>query len=81
MYKEDPEKAREMLRKMHLSPMAQKFQAAVKEAHPNLIEEEGVLTGRTFTAEDAVRVNMIDKIGNLKEAMTMVQALSENSSF
>ncbi len=80
IYKEDPEKARKMLREMHLTPMAQKFQAAVKAAHPNLIEEEGVLSGRTFTGADAVRINMIDKVGNLKQAMVVAQALAENSS-
>ncbi len=80
-YKEDPEKARKMLREMHLAPMAQKFQAAVKAAHPNLIEEEGVLTGRTFGAEDAVRLGMINKIGNLKEAMQIAQGLAEVSNY
>lgn len=77
MYKDDPEKAREMLRKKHLSPMAQKFQEAVKAAHPNLIQEEGVLSGRTFSAEDAVRLNMINKIGTKEEAMTIALSLAE----
>ncbi|MDC7994454.1 S49 family peptidase [Altibacter sp. HG106] len=79
LYKEDPEKGKALLRKMRLAPMAQKFQGAVKAAHPNLIEEEGVLTGRTFSAEDAVRINMIDSIGNMEEAMSMGLALAELS--
>lgn len=79
LYKDDPEKARKMLREMHLAPMAKKFQAAVREAHPDLLEEEGVLTGRTFGAEDAVRIKMINKVGNLDEAMAMVHALAEKS--
>lgn len=75
--KEDEEKGKEMLRKMHLSPMAKKFQEAVKAAHPNLIEEEGVLTGRTFGTEDAIRIGMINKQGNMIEAMQVANALAE----
>ena len=74
---EDEEKGKEMLRKMHLSPMAQKFQAAVKQAHPNLLEEEGVLSGRTFGADEAVRLNMINRVGSIKEAMQVAKALAE----
>lgn len=74
---EDEEKGKEMLRKMHLSPMAIKFQEAVKAAHPNLIEEEGVLTGRTFGTEDAIRIGMINKQGNMMEAMQIAKALAE----
>ncbi|WP_026755040.1 S49 family peptidase [Sediminibacter sp. Hel_I_10] len=74
---EDEEKGKQMLRDMHLSPMAQKFQAAVKTAHPNLLEEEGVLTGRTFGAEEAVRLNMINRVGSMKEAMQVAKALAE----
>jgi len=80
LYKDDPDAAKKMLRDMHLSPMAIKFQEAVKAAHPNLLEEEGVLSGRTFTAEDAVRIGMINGIGNLQEAMRIAQSLSEMSA-
>jgi protease-4 len=80
-YKDDPEKGRQMLRDMQLNPMAKKFQEAIKAAHPNLIEEEGVLTGRVFGAEDAVRLGMINKIGTLKEAMQIAQGLAEMSNY
>lgn len=66
-----------MLREMYLNPMAIQFQEAVKKAHPNLLEEEGVLTGRTFGAEDAVRVGFINQIGNMKDAMQVGKALAE----
>src|SRR5690606_39812630 len=46
-----------------LSPWAQKFQAAVREARPNLKEETGVLTGATFDTEKALDLGMIDSIG------------------
>ncbi len=78
--KEDKEKGYKMLRDMYLRPMALAFQEAVKKAHPNLIEEEGVLTGRTFGADEAVRLNMINKVGSLKDAMLVAQALSEAQS-
>ena len=77
--KEDEEAGMQMLRDQ-LKPIAQKFQAAVKAAHPNLIEEEGVLTGRTFSAEDALRVNMIDAIGTMDDAFNQAVILAETSN-
>lgn len=75
--KQDEEKGKKMLVDMQLSPMAKKFQAAVKKAHPNLLEEEGVLTGRTFGTEDAIRIGYINKQGNMLEAMQTAKALAE----
>lgn len=76
--KDDEEAGMQMLREQ-LKPIAIKFQNAVRAAHPNLIEEEGVLTGRTFSAEDALRVNMIDGIGNMSDAFNQAVILSETS--
>jgi len=76
-FKEDEEKGRKMLKEMHLSPMAKDLQAIARAAHPNLIEEEGVLTGRTFRTDDAIKYNMINKQGNMMEAMQMAKALAE----
>lgn len=79
--KKDKKKGKEMLRKQHLSPLAIAFQNDVKAAHPNLLlSEEGVITGRTFGADDAVRINMIDSIGSMQEAMDRVRMLAEVSS-
>lgn len=76
--KKDKKKGKEMLRTQHLSPMAIKFQDDVKAAHPNLLlTEEGVIKGRTFSADDAVRINMIDGIGSIEDAMARVRMLSE----
>jgi len=75
--KADKEKGYQLLRDMYLNPMAQKFQEAVKAAHPNLIEEEGTLTGRTYGTEDAIRLNMINQEANMKEAMQIAKALAE----
>jgi len=77
--KEDEEKGMQMMREQ-LKPIAIQFQNAVRAAHPNLIEEEGVLTGRTFSAEDALRVNMIDAIGNMSDAFNQAVILAETSN-
>ena len=61
----------------HLSPIAQKFQAAVKAARPNLKEESGVLTGATFGTEKALDLGMIDSIGNMQKAIERVNILAE----
>ena len=70
----------ERIQEEHLSPIAQKFQAAVRAARPNLKEEKGVLTGATFTTEEAVELGMIDSIGNFQSAINMVNLLTEVSS-
>jgi protease-4 len=79
-FKDDEEKGRKMLKEMLLSPMAKDLQAIVKAAHPNIIEEEGVLTGRTFGTDDAIRIGMINKQGNMMEAMQVAKALAETYS-
>ena len=60
----------------HLSPIAQKFQAAVRAGRPNLKERDGVLSGRTFFADEALDNGMIDSIGDLRAAMTEVDRLA-----
>jgi protease-4 len=60
----------------HLSPIAQKFQAAVRAGRPNLKERDGVLSGRTFFADEALDNGMIDSIGDLRAAMKEVDRLA-----
>ena len=60
----------------HLSPIAQKFQNAVRAGRPNLKEADGVLSGRTFFAEEALEYGMIDGIGDLQAAMNIVDRLA-----
>ena len=74
---DDEEKGKQLLRDRELSPMAKDLQAIAKAAHPNLIEEEGVLTGRTFRTDDAIRLRIINKQGNMMEAMQVAKALAE----
>lgn len=63
----------DMIKAEHLSPLAQKFQAGVKANRPNLKEEVGVLTGKTFYADEALRLGMIDAIGGMDLALEMAQ--------
>ncbi len=61
----------------HLSPIAQKFQAAVRKGRPNLKEEKGTLTGKTFDADKALGLGMIDGVGGFKQAIQMAHVMAE----
>lgn len=64
----------ELIRKENLSPLAVKFQEGVTEARPNLKKDApGVLTGKTFYAEEALDLGMIDAIGGLDLAIEMAK--------
>jgi protease-4 len=67
----------DMIKEEHLSPIAIKFQNAVRAACPNLKEELGVLTGKTFNAEKAVEYGMIDAIGSMDQAIQRLHVMSE----
>jgi protease-4 len=67
----------DMIQNEHLSPLAIKFQEAVRSARPNLKEATGVLTGRTFGADKALAYGMIDAVGNLRQAMSRLYVMSE----
>ena len=72
----------ELIKEEMLSPMAVQFQNAVKNARPNLkIDEPGVLTGKTFTADKAKEIGLIDSIGSQTAAMQMVQMMSEMNRY
>ena len=63
-----------------LSPMAKEFQNAVRANRPNLKEDTGVLTGKMFTASRAKELGMIDQIGNINDAINMIDILTEINS-
>lgn len=79
-FKEALEGNYEKIKTEHLSPIAQKFQAGVKLALPNLKEEKGVLTGKTFDADKALGLGMIHGIGGFKQAMNIGHVMSELKS-
>jgi len=66
----------ELIKSEHLSPLAVKFQESVRAGRPNLKEETGVLTGKTFYADEALRLGMIDDIGNIKTAIQKARGLA-----
>jgi protease-4 len=60
-----------------LSPLAIKFQEIVRSSCSNLKEETGVLTGKTFGADLALKYGMIDSIGSQHQAMQKLHILRE----
>lgn len=67
----------ELIKKESLSPLAIKFQDFVINSTPNLKQEVGVLTGKTFTADQALKNGMINSIGSLDDALQKAHILSE----
>lgn len=67
----------DMIQDEHLSPLAKKFQGVVRIACPNLKEETGVLTGKTFGADEALRLGMIDSIGSHDRAINLIHIMNE----
>lgn len=70
----------DLIKTEHLSPIAIKFQEAVKSARLNLKEELGVLSGKTFSADKAKKNGMIDSIGSLDQAINRLHIMSELKS-
>lgn len=66
----------DMIIKEHLSPIAQKFQSAVRAGRPDLKEESGVLNGKTYDADKALGLGMIDGIGSLSDALKMIDSIA-----
>ena len=63
-----------------LSPLAVKFQNAVKSNRPNLkAETPGILNGRMFYAEDALENGLIDKIGSMEVAIETARTLADQT--
>jgi protease-4 len=71
----------DMIKAEHLSPVARKFQEAVKKGRPNLKDATGVLTGKTFNAELSMEYGMIDGIGTLESAKELIAILNELKIF
>ena len=71
----------EAIKEEFLAPLAKKFQAGVRANRPGLLEEVGVLTGKTFFADEALRLKMIDSIGGMDAAMRQAIILSSINNF
>ena len=71
----------DLIKSEMLSPIAIKFQDAVKAARPNLdLRIPGLITGKVFGAEAALDAKLIDSIGSLRAAIEMATMLAEMNS-
>jgi len=65
-----------------LSPLAIKFQQSAIARLPNIKKEiTGVISGKTFFAEEALEYNMIHSIGNMDKAIRQATILSSINKF
>lgn len=65
-----------------LDPMAQKFQAQVESQRQHLNKKcDGILSGRMFYAEDAVKNGLIDSIGSMQDAINRVKNINTINSY
>jgi protease-4 len=68
----------DLIKKEMLSPLAIMFRNDMIALNPNLKKDEsGVLTGKTFYADDAVKVGFAKKIGTIAEALRELTITSE----
>jgi signal peptide peptidase SppA len=59
-----------------LNPLADLFISAVKDNRPG-ITDNGVFTGKVYFAGDAIKLGLIDEIGNFDVAVTRARELSD----
>lgn len=69
------------IKEEELDPLARKFQDAVKNSRGDKLQldTEGLLRGRTFYAEEALKVGLIDAIGNREFAISRVKELRRDA--
>lgn len=60
-----------------LTPLAVNFQNVVKEHRPVDESIEGVLSGKMFYAEDAIKAGLVDEIGNFESAVAVITGIKE----
>jgi protease-4 len=58
-----------------LTPLAVNFQNIVKEHRPVDESVDGVLSGKMFYAEDAIKAGLVDEIGNFETALAAIQGI------
>lgn len=59
-----------------LTPLAVNFQNIVREHRPVDESVDGVLSGKMFYAEDAIKAGLVDEIGNFETAVAAVNSIS-----
>ena len=73
----------ELIKSEVLDPLAQKFQQAVRERREGKLDEkvEGILSGKVFYAEDALKNGLIDSIGSEQKAVDRCRELAAAATF
>lgn len=72
----------DLIKTEHLDPLALKFQEDIKTNLPNLdLNVPGIITGKMFYAEDALKHNIIQEIGTEKRAVEKVKELAAVHTF
>jgi protease-4 len=71
-----------LIQEEFLSPLAKKFQERVKANMPNLNQNvEGILSGKTFFADDALAHGLIHSIGGMKKAINVATIMSSTNNY
>ena len=60
-----------------LTPLAVNFQDIVRTHRPVDESVEGVLSGKMFYAEDAIKAGLVDEIGNFESAVAVIAGIKE----
>lgn len=70
----------DLIKVEELDPLALKFQDTIKENRGNKLKSDidGILNGRMFFAEDALKYGLIDQIGSTESAVQLAQDLALN---
>lgn len=72
----------ELVKAEELNPLAIRFQDSVRERRKGKLDEkvEGILSGRMFYANDALKYGLIDSIGDKQFAVQRAREISRNST-
>ena len=72
----------ESIKAEELDPLARKFQANVRAKRAGKLDEnvEGILSGKVFYAEDALKNGLIDSIGTLDRAVSRVREIAADAN-
>lgn len=73
----------ELIKAEQLDPLARKFQETVKACREGKLDEkvEGILSGKVFFAEDALKNGLIDSIGSEQKAIDRCRELAATATF
>ncbi len=70
----------DLMKKEVLSPLARKFQSDVRSMRKGKVDitQKGILNGKMFYANDAIRYGLADELGNMEYAIKRANELAKN---